>query len=137
MALTVGTDSYVSVEEADTYFAWRFFVNTSEWDNASTEQKENALVEATRRMDQLELRGRKKDPGQVLQFPRCYSTVVEDEPKVVCDAGVLPNVKRACCEEALTILSDEEAESGPGVPQVLASREAVTLLKPYVSKVRP
>ena len=155
MPLTVGIDSYVSVEEADTYFTGRYGADA--WTGATTEDKETVLKTATQHIDRMGLLGTKKDAEQVLEFPRCYSAMVEGEPKEVCDADVLPNVKRAVYEEALALLSGTDdsyharlqAEgviservldatvtySGAGASKVragLASREAAGYIEPYV-----
>lgn len=155
MALTVGTDSYVSVSEADTFFTG--YYGADQWAAATAADKEKALFTATEHIDRLALLGRKKDPLQVLQFPRCYSTWVEGEPVEICDTDVLPNVKRACCEEALSVMRGEtvskrallqqqgvtssrvgraaETYSGVGAMQTLASQAASDYLRPYVKSV--
>jgi len=83
--------AYVTVQEADTYFSERLFSEV--WINASPEDKQKALVMATKSIDRKPLRGRKTDPQQELAFPRNGDTEVPQE------------VKDACCEEALAILS--------------------------------
>ena len=153
MLLTVGENSYVSVAEADEYFVG--YYGAEEWEAASTEEKESALITATTRIDRLALLGSKTTADQALAFPRSYSVWVEGEPAAVADAGVLPNVKRACFEEALAVLRGQtvskraqlqkegvissrvgraaETYSGIGAMQTLASMEAADYLKPYVA----
>lgn len=83
--------AYVTVQEADTYFSNRLFSDS--WTNASPEDKQKALIMATKAIDRKPLRGRKTDPQQELAFPRNGATEIPQE------------VKDACCEEALAILS--------------------------------
>jgi len=114
MALTVGTDSYISVADADTYFAGR--LNTEAWDGAVATTKEKALKQATREIDRQVFLGRKADSDQALEFPRCYVA----DPRgtgwtsqytfnvtlgMYCDAAVPQVIKDATCEQALALLS--------------------------------
>lgn len=108
MALTVGTNSYVTVAEATTYYGDRFWVDSSAWTDASTGGKEQALITASLRLDRLPLVGRKVDPEQALEFPRCYIFQDSGEAGETCDLEVLPNVKRAVYEEALAIISGKD-----------------------------
>lgn len=48
MAITVGTDTYITVAQADSYWSAR---NNSTWSAASTAEKEKALLEATQFLD--------------------------------------------------------------------------------------
>ncbi len=124
MALVVDTNSYVSVAEADAFFADKFFADTSPWEAATAADKERALITATRRIDALSLVGTKADPLQALEFPRAWQVWEEDEPGVYVETGVLPNVKRACMEEALATLAGEEEPL-----RVQLQREGVTSAK--------
>lgn len=95
MALIVGTNTYLTLEEANTYFESRLY-NTA-WLNASADDKEKALIMATQKIDNLDNSGfgfidSKYDISQKLEFPRTDGIVPE-------------KVKKAACEEALAILS--------------------------------
>ena len=90
MPLQIGIESYVTVEEANEYFAGR--LHAESWSGADKETKEKALKQATRQIDRQQLRGRKVNSGQALAFPRYPDTEVPEA------------VKGACCEEALTLL---------------------------------
>lgn len=68
MALSKGTNSYVTVEEATAYFADR--IDAAAWTDASDSQKAQALVTATSLLDQLIWLGVATDSGQPLAFPR-------------------------------------------------------------------
>lgn len=68
MAITVGTDTYLSVADADTYWSNR---NNSTWSAASTAEKEAALREATQFIDgAYEFIGQIVTSSQLLAFPR-------------------------------------------------------------------
>lgn len=68
MALQKGTNSYVTVEEADAYFADR--LDVAAWTEASETQKPQALVTATRMLDGLDWTGYVVSESQPLAFPR-------------------------------------------------------------------
>lgn len=59
--------------------------------------------EATRRIDQLTLRGQKYDPDQALEFPRIIDGVIVGNADQ--DAEVPTQVLWACLEEAIAILA--------------------------------
>jgi hypothetical protein len=117
MPLTVGTDSYISVADADTYFSGVLY--TDEWDAADGATKEKALRMATRRIDGLALIGRKADPAQTLEFPRqLYSdsryaywnqdalrnNSIFQPPSWVAQTEVPDAVLNAVCEEAVALI---------------------------------
>lgn len=113
---TVGgasSNSFATVSEADDYFDER--LNTSDWDDASTDDKERALIMATRRIDRETFEGTRVDPDpedQQLAWPR---TGVVDQDGRVFDNDVIPDaIKHATFELALVIIGDEDflADSG-------------------------
>jgi hypothetical protein len=68
MALIKGTNSYVTVLEADTYFSDRLDVTA--WTSASEDRKSQALITATSMLDDLTWNGAATDSSQKLAFPR-------------------------------------------------------------------
>jgi hypothetical protein len=68
MALAKSTNSYVTVEEADAYFADRLDVVA--WTDASETQKAQSLVTATSILDELNWTGYAVSEDQLLAFPR-------------------------------------------------------------------
>jgi hypothetical protein len=68
MALIKGSNSYVSVAEADTYFSLR--LDVAAWLAAEEEQKAQALVTATQILDSLDWVGIAISATQPLAFPR-------------------------------------------------------------------
>jgi len=68
MALSKGVNSYVTRSEADVYFGDR--LDVADWTNATTGQKDQALVTATGLLDNLVWEGTISDESQSLAFPR-------------------------------------------------------------------
>lgn len=100
-ALVVGTNSYVTVTEATTYFALR--LDSTEWTDATETEKDAALAMACKAIDRLPWAGYKYQPDtQVLAFPRVDAFANGD---YWLNLGVVrQQVKDAQCEEALAIL---------------------------------
>jgi hypothetical protein len=90
MAIVVGTNGYIDLEGAEQYFSERLHARA--WTEASESDKEKGLIQATRAIDRLYLKGRKAEAGQLLAFPRYPDKEI---PKFV---------QYACCEEALALL---------------------------------
>ena len=102
--IEINVNSYVSLEEANEYFAQR--LGADYWASLDDEQKEKALITATKKIDRLPFIGSKKDPAQPLQFPR-----------IPLGQNVPQAIKDAVCEEALTELqflnaNDEDVYNG-------------------------
>lgn len=68
MAIEKGVNSYVTLSEADSYFEDR--LDAAGWVNAGSELQEQALVTATRMLDEMRWQGRVSDADQALAFPR-------------------------------------------------------------------
>lgn len=68
MALTKGTNSYVTASEADTYFSTR--LDVAAWTAADVTEKEKALVTASGVLDSLTWTGVAVSELQPLAFPR-------------------------------------------------------------------
>lgn len=94
-------DYYGTVERADTYFSRR--LNTGPWDSALANDRESALIMATRAIDKLNIGGDKASETQNLQFPR------ND------DSDIPVEIEYACYEIALALLDgydqDQEAQT--------------------------
>lgn len=71
MALSKGTNSYVTVTEADSYFENR--LDVAAWEAASDTQKQQALITATSLLDSLNWTGIAVSASQALAFPRTGS----------------------------------------------------------------
>ena len=102
MAIIVGENSYVTIEEANTILEDYF--DTESWDNANDNVKEKALKNATRNIDTLSLRGHKYSSSQKLKFPRNFSIFDES-------GEIETKVKIAATVEALAILDNRNNET--------------------------
>lgn len=105
MALTVETgsgssnsESYSSVSDADSYIA-NWHGSVSDWDTASTTDKEVALRRGTRYVDTFNFRGVRLNESQALDWPRDGVGIVDGQ---TIDPGEMPDrVKNAAIEAAL------------------------------------
>lgn len=90
MALAKGTNSYATVSEADSYFEDR--LDVAAWTTAAATQKAQALVTATRLLDNLNWIGIAVSDSQTLAFPR---TGIYFDPRlgmdIVLDELYVPN----------------------------------------------
>lgn len=68
MSLVKGENSYVTLNEADSYFDNR--MDVAAWASASSDLKEKALITATSLIDELEFRGSVVSETQAFAFPR-------------------------------------------------------------------
>lgn len=94
--LTVGTDTYITVNEADEILTGCHNGSLLEqWLALSVEDKECYLRTATYRIDCLPVSGYKHNAKQTLQFPRGMSTEIPYK------------VKLATAEEALSAIDTE------------------------------
>jgi hypothetical protein len=93
-------NSYVELEEANAYFEDR--LNTAEWDAATNETREKALITATRRIDEEQFFGYKASITQALKWPR-YNVTDEDGNLLPSDS-IPEQVKQAVFVTALELL---------------------------------
>jgi hypothetical protein len=68
MALSKGTNSYVTVEEANAYFSDR--LDVAAWSESNDPERSKALITATQILDSLEWAGVAVSDSQSLAFPR-------------------------------------------------------------------
>jgi len=94
-------NSYITRADADTYFADR--LNTSDWDNATTSNKDAALMTATSLLDMgFEWVGAIRTTTQALRWPRSGS-LDRDGREYNYDLVPQP-IKDAVCDTALALL---------------------------------
>lgn len=95
MAVTLNENSYVTLVEAEAYFAQR--LSSEAWVEASSANKEAALVTATNVLDNMRWNGVAVSDSQLLCFPRDISyfdarlgrhITVSDTPKRIKDAQI-------------------------------------------------
>lgn len=116
MAITVNTDTYISLDDADTYVEENYIstdTKRTSWEALSDSDKEIFLKKATKKLDRQILRGIKANDTQTLEFPRALPTKYrrEDYPQLnirldgdwVVETEVSQRVKDAQVEEALSI----------------------------------
>ncbi len=116
MTVAVGVDTYISVADADAYFAAR---GVRAWADAAGTARAAALLRATVYLDgAYRFAGRPADPGQALAWPRTGAADAEGRPV----EGVPARVAHACAELALAALSEDLAPPEPRGGQVLEER---------------
>lgn len=93
------SNSYISVAQADAYFAYRY--DNSLWPT-STKDKERLLVTATRRIDQEVFTALKSITTQSLQWPR--SPVFDRDGNSISNTTIPQNIINAVCEYAYFLL---------------------------------
>lgn len=102
MALVVGTNSYGSRAEADTYF--NDSLRKDDWSAIAGSRKDQALVEATRVLERQAWAGQKEVSSQTLEFPRTGLT--DCQGNSVTAARSLEIIKEAQFEYALLLNGD-------------------------------
>jgi len=109
MALVLNTNSYVEVDDADTYFETR--IDSASWDVAITALKEEALVTATQLIDNHPWIGSAVSPSQALAWPRknalYYDTRMGQDISIA-NNEIPEKVKLAVYEQALHLLNNED-----------------------------
>jgi hypothetical protein len=113
MALVKGTNSYVTVEEADSYFVDR--LDVAAWSAADATSKAQALVTAASILDELSWVGTAIDELQDLAFPRSAEYF---DPKVgafiVLDAATPTRILTANKELAYHLLNNDGLQDSTG-----------------------
>ena len=100
-------NSYVTLTEANTYF--ETVPDSSTWTNKTADQKNRALISATRWIDSFVYYGDRCDDGQALKFPRNNYQV--DGVELACSTIPI-NIKYAQYELARALANDSEAMTG-------------------------
>lgn len=154
--ITIGTNSYISVADANAYFNECLYSDL--WTAASDDDKEKALIMATKRIDRLAFKGRKAYANQALKFPRAFYSpekindldFYNKEYEWFVEKDISQAVKDAVCEEALALLKglpkrlelqaqgvksftmDKLSETYTGERIKILSPDARELLRPYM-----
>ncbi len=105
MSLQIKT-SYLTVDEADAYFAGR--LKTTAWDNATPESREKSLIEASTLIDNLSFAGSKLTPQQEHEFPRYGVDATIEE--MIYDGDIPVTLKYGVCEQAYAMLDGFDIE---------------------------
>lgn len=128
-------NSYISISDADDYFSTHLYA--SDWDNATVESKEKALVMSTRILDEkIDWIGSKNTKEQALAWGR--SGVMDDGYDV--DATIVPQpVKNATAEFAKNLIADNSTENadGKGLEKLKVDTVELTFDKSDTADVLP
>ena len=100
-------NSYVTLAEANTYF--ETVPDSTTWDDKTVDQKNRALIDATRWIDNLNFYGTRCDNGQALKFPRNNYKI--DNVELTC-SSIPNNIKYAQYELARLLANDTDAMTG-------------------------
>lgn len=115
VTITVGTNSYISVADATTYFSERLY--STAWTGAAADDMAKALIMATRKIDRQKIRGIKAVDTQTLEFPRALYSYQDIDPQPIVGAHfdygpgwvvekeVSQDVLDSVCEEAMALLA--------------------------------
>lgn len=106
MTLTVGTDTYISLGDADTYFANRLY--STIWTGADSADREKALRMAAKALDRESYLGKITSYTQTMAWPR--SGVQDSAGREIERTAVPAAVVDAQCELALTYLADDPTQ---------------------------
>jgi hypothetical protein len=100
-------NSYVTLAEADSYF--ETIPDSSTWTTKTTDQKNRALISATRWIDSLNFYGDRCDNGQALKWPR--NNWLIDRVELTCSV-IPPAIKYATFELARELANNTDAITG-------------------------
>ena len=138
MALIVGTNSYGSVVDANTYFSTS--VAIADWEQFDTAAKERGLITVTGLLEQVHWSGTKEDSQQTLAFSRIG--LISPEGTVLTAPQSLALIKKASYEYALAVLKDPSIlnstnVTGSNIKKVEAGSAKVTYFKPIAGTKYP
>ena len=131
MALVKGTNSYVTVAEADTYFAE--LSEMTAWTSADEVQKAQALVSATAMLDDMSWTGTAISESQPLAFPRAgYYFDPKVGSNVTMSSSVPSRITTATMLQAYHVLNNEGITNDTGLVKSLTvgSIKLETILPP-------
>lgn len=133
MALIVGTNSYISVVDATTYF--NDSLSSGDWAGVDPDTQSQSLITATRMLDRATWQGSKTVAAQALQWPRTGVTDRYSNP--VDSVAVPPQVINATCELALAIVLDPTVQTvknqNSNIKTIKAGPAEVTFMRPVVA----
>jgi len=130
MPLTVGTNSYITVANADAYLVYA--INAGNWSASDTAIKESALISATRMLDRQPWAGSKTQaaPTQLLQWPRTGLT--DRDGNALSDSVVPQEIIDATCELAVELINNPALASQPDTSSNIKRVKADTVEIEYI-----
>jgi hypothetical protein len=116
MALEVGVNSYISLEDAELYFADR--VNVAAWTESTDAVKEQALITAAKQLNLTRWIGSIADKTQTLAFPRIgsYFEPLYNEIVKLDGTEVPSRIVTANMEQAYHLLNNDDVLDTAGSP---------------------
>lgn len=106
---SASANSYVLLTEANAYFDERLQV--ANWTAASDDDKNRALIQATRWLDRFDFMGERSTTAQALEWPR-IGAYTKDGYEY--DTDSVPTfIKHTACELALKAMNDDAGSSDP------------------------
>jgi hypothetical protein len=118
MALAKNVNSYVTVAEADAYFADR--LDSSSWSSADATDKAKALISASAQLDRMNYGGVAVSTTQKLAFPRRIRYLDPVQGCYVDMSEIPQRFLNAVFEQALHLLSNEGMLSDSGTVQSIS-----------------
>jgi len=109
MALTLNTNSYVTVDDADDYLDTR--IDSANWFGSTYANKESALVTATLVLDNQAWVGSAVSSSQALAWPRKNATYTDNRMGRTTTFGttdIPADLKTAVYEQALHLIDNED-----------------------------
>jgi hypothetical protein len=125
MALTVGTNSYSTLVDADAYFNDR--LDAAAWTEASDTSKEQALVTASQVLDGQTYTGYAESSSQAMSFPRIGSYGDPRLGIIVELDGVPARILRAQKELAYHLLNNDGLLDDTGAVESLKVGSSIDL----------
>lgn len=107
MTLTVGTNSYISVSDATSYF--NDSLSSDSWSGLDPVVQAQSLITAARMIDRQTWQGIPTSGAAPMQWPR--TGVVDRYGNLVNSASVPQQIKDAQCELALAIQADPSVQT--------------------------
>lgn len=137
MPVIVGTNSYVTIAEADTYLADS--ARAGAWAFLGTAQKTSALITAARMMETVTWQGTKTNSSQALAWPR--AGVIDRYGNAVDSVAVPNDIKNGQIELAFDLSQDPtiatKENSGSNVASVGAGSANVSFFRPVAGSRFP
>ena len=103
--IEVGVNCYVDIDDADEYLSFKYGADA--WDALTDEVKDKLLISATRKIDRLPLRGKKRVYTQDLGFPRYFDNYYDIAymASLIYVETIPEEVEKATCEEAFAMMN--------------------------------
>lgn len=121
------SNSYITLADAEIYFSER--LHTTTWDSATEDQKNRALIMATKRIDQEEFYGDRSTSTQKLKFPRNNLGYLDG---VLLDGTIPTILKEAQCELSIHLLSVDISKPGVTSDSYSEIKIASITIKPSI-----